>query len=158
VPGEPWRPSADDLALASLGAFPRDDLFGHANTDVHPAAVRFQHLELYLGWLQHNKGVSARTANRHLFALKAFWRYLIREGVTTTNPPADVFLLPEPTRVPKRLSIPEQERVLAQLAQNRTPTGRRGHALIGPALFAGLRCQELAWMLSVLIHDRRAAS
>lgn len=111
---------------------------------VHPAAVRFQHLETYLGWLQHKKGVSARTANRHLHSLRALWRYLLREGVTTTNPPADVFLLPESKRVVKRLSIPEIDRLLAALAANRTPTGWRDHALIATPLYAGLRCQELS--------------
>lgn len=111
---------------------------------IHPAAVRFQHLETWLGWLQHEKGVSARTANRHLHSLRSLWRYLLREGVTTTNPPADVFLLPESKRVVKRLSIPEIDRLLASLAENRTPTGWRDHALIATPLYAGLRCSELA--------------
>jgi integrase/recombinase XerD len=113
---------------------------------VHPAAVRFHHLETYLGWLQHKKGVSARTANRHLHSLRAFWRYLLREGVTATNPPADVFLVPEPQRVPSRLSIAEQEWVLAHLAQDRTLMGRRDLALIATPLLTGLRCQEISWL------------
>jgi site-specific recombinase XerD len=113
---------------------------------VHPAAVTFQQLEVYLGWLQQKKGVSARTANRHLHSLRALWRYLVREGITVTNPAADVFRFPESKRVVKRLSIPEIDRLLAALAENRTPTGWRDHALIATPLYAGLRCQELAWL------------
>jgi site-specific recombinase XerD len=33
-----------------------------------PEAITFEHIEVYLGAIQHERGVSARTANRHLHA------------------------------------------------------------------------------------------
>jgi hypothetical protein len=39
APGVAWRPDANDIALASLGAMPDPELFGHANSDVTPPVV-----------------------------------------------------------------------------------------------------------------------
>lgn len=49
--------------------------------------VRFQHIEFYLGDLRAERGSAVATANRHLHTLRAFWRYLVREGLATGNPP-----------------------------------------------------------------------
>ncbi len=106
--------------------------------------VTFRHLEFYLGWLQTERGTSARTANRHLGALRAFWRFLTREGLATTNPAADTFKLPEHRALPEYLSRAERTRVLRTLAAREDlarPAGlraRRHRAL------TGLRCGELA--------------
>jgi integrase/recombinase XerD len=109
-----------------------------------PDEVTFRHLEFYLGWLQAERGLKASSANRHLHALRTFWRWMVREGVTTINPAADCFLLPTEKRLPGYLTVPEQEKVLTTLAQDRTLLGRRDYALVATALLTGLRCSELA--------------
>lgn len=109
-----------------------------------PGDVTFRHLEFYLGWLQQERGVAARTANRHLHTLRAFWKWMVRERITTTNPAADVFLLPTRRTLPRYLTIPEQERLLALLAKDTSPLGRRDYALVATALLTGLRCSELS--------------
>lgn len=109
-----------------------------------PEHVTFRHVEFYLGWLQLERGLKASSANRHLHALRTFWRWMLREGLATTNPPADVFLLPTPKRLPTYLAIPEQERLLTGLARDPRPLGVRDYALVATALFTGLRCSELA--------------
>jgi integrase len=52
--------------------------------------------------------------------------------------------LREPKRLPKYLTIPDQERVLATLAVDRTLIGLRDYALIATGFFCGLRVAEFA--------------
>jgi len=111
---------------------------------VAPEQVTFRELEMYLAWLQHERHVKPRTANRHLHCLRSFWRYLVREGLATTNPAADVFMLKTARRLPKFLTIPEQERAIEVLSRDTTLRGQRDHALVATGLFCGLRVAELA--------------
>ena len=106
--------------------------------------VRFQHIEFYLGYLRAERGSAVATANRHLHTLRAFWRYLVREGLATGNPAADVFVLPKEYRLPKYLTIPQQEQLLAVLEALEGLMAQRDLALVTTGLFAGLRCGELA--------------
>ncbi len=108
-----------------------------------PKEVSFREIEVYLGWLQHRRGSSPRTANRHLSCLRTFWRYLIREGSTEQNPAAQCFNLKEQKKLPNYLSIEEQERILRVLSTDQSLIGKRDLALIATGLFAGLRCEEL---------------
>jgi site-specific recombinase XerD len=109
-----------------------------------PGAVDFRHVEFYLGWLQTARGLKPRSANRHLHTLRTFFRYLVREGLSPANPAAECFMLPERRTLPGYLTVPEQERVLVTLAEDRSPLGWRDFALVATALLTGLRCAELA--------------
>jgi integrase/recombinase XerC len=109
-----------------------------------PADVRFQHIEFYLGYVRLDRGCSIRTANRHLHTLRAFWRYLVREGLAAGNPAADVFVLPTEHRLPSYLTIPQQEQLLTVLEAATGLAAKRDLALITTGLFSGLRCNELA--------------
>jgi len=108
-----------------------------------PGDVTFRHIEFYLGLLQ-TRGLKASSANRHLHCLRSFWRWMLREGLATSNPAADVFLLPTHKTLPRYLTIPEQEQALAALARDPSPLGRRDYALVATALLTGLRCAELS--------------
>jgi site-specific recombinase XerD len=105
--------------------------------------VRFQHIDFYLGYLRLDRGNSIATANRHLHTLRAFWRYLVREGLAAGNPAADVFVLPKEHRLPRRLTIPQQEQLLTVLEAAPGLAAHRDLALITTGLFAGLRNSEL---------------
>jgi integrase/recombinase XerC len=109
-----------------------------------PNDVRFQHIEFYLGYLRLDRGSSIATANRHLHTLRAFWRYLVREGLATGNPAADVFVLPKEHRLPSYLTIPQQEQLLTVLEAGPGLAAKRDLALVTTGLFSGLRCNELA--------------
>jgi integrase/recombinase XerD len=109
-----------------------------------PDDVSFRHIEFYLGWLQEDRGIKPRSANRHLHALRTFWKWMVREEITTRNPAADVFMLPTSKSLPGYLTIPEQEQLLTTLAAKPTLTGQRDYALVATALFTGLRCSELS--------------
>jgi site-specific recombinase XerD len=108
-----------------------------------PDDVTFRHLEFFLGWLQTTRGARASTANRSLHALRTLWKYLSREGLATTNPAADTFMLPTEKTLPEYLSVAEQEKILAVLAVDRRPAGVRDYALVATGLLTGLRCSEL---------------
>ncbi len=108
-----------------------------------PEAVTFQLVEMYLARLT-TRGLKATSANRQLHAIRSFFKFLRRNGYASVNPADDVFSLPKPKRLPKCLSIPQQERLLAHLAESESLEGRRNHALVATALFCGLRVEELA--------------
>jgi site-specific recombinase XerD len=109
-----------------------------------PDDVSFRHLEFYLGWLQKERGVKATTANRHVHALRTFWKWMVREELAMRNPAADVFLLPTQKKLPRYLTIPEQEKLLAALAQDASLLGVRDYTLVATGLLTGLRCSELS--------------
>jgi integrase/recombinase XerD len=109
-----------------------------------PDDVSFRHLEFFLGWLQKERGLKATSANRHIHALRTFWRWMIREEITHRNPAAEVFLLATHKKLPNYLNIAEQEKTLATLATRTDLVGRRDYALVAAGLLTGLRCSELA--------------
>lgn len=108
-----------------------------------PREVDFRGIETFMGVLRA-RGAKETTVNRHVSTLRTFFRFLRREGIVAVNPGDDVYLLREPERLPDYLTVPEQERLFAVLAQRTDLTGRRDDALIATALLAGLRCGELA--------------
>jgi site-specific recombinase XerD len=68
----------------------------------------------------------------------------VREGLATGNPAADVFVLPKEHRLPKYLTIPQQEQLLTVLEALEGLAAQRDLALVTTGLFAGLRCGELS--------------
>ena len=108
-----------------------------------PRLVTFREIEVYVAWLQRERGVGPVTVNRHLNALRSFWTYLVREGLAMSNPGKSVFSLKTPARVPRYLSVEDQERVLAALSRNLSPLGLRAFAVVATGLFTGVRSAEL---------------
>jgi site-specific recombinase XerD len=108
-----------------------------------PSEMTFRHIEAFAAHLQRRRRLQPTTINRHVHCLRTFFTYLCREGAATHNPAAEVFSLKTPQRLPKYLSLAEQERVLAALARDTSLPGRRDHALVATALLAGLRCRKL---------------
>jgi site-specific recombinase XerD len=116
--------------------------FARAQDLLDPRAVTHREIEEYLGWLG-SRGRRPALLNQHLSALRAFYRYLEREGVVPHNPAALAVGPKRASRLPAYLTIPEQERMLATLAAAATPSGQRDYAMVATALFTGLRCAEL---------------
>src|SRR5207244_4297719 len=99
---------------------------------------------MYLVTLTQKRGLKATSANRQLYAIRSFFRFLRRNGYAVVNPADDVYSLPTPKRMPERLSIPEQERALAHLAESESLEGRRTYALVSTMDLTGLRVGETA--------------
>jgi site-specific recombinase XerD len=141
-------------------------------------------LDAYLGWLAANdhdwrapsrielrqylaelgEGRGKRTVAQRLAALRSFYRYTTRQGLTEGNPVAALATPRQPRRLPEVLTVAETERLI-QTAAGRAGSGEgaagrharsasfarleealtlRDVAIIETAYAAGLRVSELA--------------
>lgn len=91
-----------------------------------------------------DKGVVSRSVNRKLSTLKAYYRYLMKEGVVTANPVARAVSLKTPSVLPKFASV-EQMESLQELAgeTNDDFALRRDMLLIEILYCTGIRLSEL---------------
>jgi integrase/recombinase XerC len=96
------------------------------------------------GYLAHmqGQGLSRSTMARRLAALRAFARYLCREGVLAHNPLTGVANPRQEKRLPRFLYPPEVE-LLVQAPPAATPAGLRDRALLELLYSSGLRVSEL---------------
>lgn len=99
-------------------------------------------------------GLSARSAARHLSAIRGFCKFLVRERVLATDPAA---LLDRPRlgrRLPRGLTFDEVEALLA--APDTTKArGRRDQAMLHVMYAAGLRVSELCSLQLADVDTRR---
>jgi integrase/recombinase XerD len=104
-------------------------------------AIRTENLR---GWLTycHQQGITSRSNARRVSALRGFFKFLVGEGLLTTNP-TDQIDLPKPGRpLPKVLSESEVALLLAAPAGN-APLALRNHAMLHLLYASGLRVSEL---------------
>ena len=85
-------------------------------TATHPSVAVTEATPFHLrAWLLHEatRGISPKTRSAELFALRSFYRFLIAEGLSTTNP-ATAVTLPSPVlgRV-EFYSDPEADAIVA---------------------------------------------
>ncbi len=111
---------------------------------VRPDDVRPRHVDVFLAWLRQERGLKASSVNRHVHAVRSFYRWLVREDLATRNPAEGAVMLKAPRRLPKYLTVHEQERALAVLAKASSLVARRDYAMIATAILTGLRAHELA--------------
>lgn len=95
----------------------------------------------HLGALRR-QGKSDRTLRRHLSTLRAFARYLVREGAAGADFTADIAQSSAWKRLPKTLSDEEVDRLLAS-PDEKTLEGRRDGAMLELLYATGMRVSEL---------------
>jgi integrase/recombinase XerC len=95
----------------------------------------------YLSHLMAQGYVKASIA-RKLSAIRAFYRYLLREKVVSTNPLATTSSPKLDKRLPSFLT-PDEVKQLLEAADLSTPLGQRDRALIELLYASGLRVSEL---------------
>ena len=88
------------------------------------------------------EGLGARSATRHLSAVRGFTRFLVRERAIPNDPAALVERPKTARRLPKVLSLPEIERIL-DAPDTTTFRGLRDRAMLHVLYAAGLRVSEL---------------
>lgn len=88
------------------------------------------------------RGSSKASAARKLSALRAFGRYLRREGVLDGDPSALVGAPRREVRIPNHLAVGEIEKLL-DTPDGSTPLGRRDKAILELFYASGLRLSEL---------------
>jgi integrase/recombinase XerC len=90
-----------------------------------------------------NRGITARSVNRKLSALKSFYHYLVRENILESNPVKKVIL----PRVNKKLPVFVQEKNMDMLLDNINFgddfEGIRNRLIIEMLYFTGMRVNEL---------------
>ena len=87
-------------------------------------------------------GLSARSQARIISGLKAFFRYLLLEGIIE-NDPANLLESPRPGRkLPDTLSKEDIDTIIAQIDMS-LPEGERNRAIIETLYGCGLRVSEL---------------
>lgn len=95
------------------------------------------------GWVSamHRRGLSGKSIQRALSALRSFYRYLLREHVATRNPASGVTAPKSARRLPKTLTADQAARLV--MLDARDPLVWRDRALLELLYSSGLRLSEV---------------
>jgi len=99
-----------------------------------------QHVRLFAA-RQHSRGLGPRSIQRQLSAARSFFRYLIREGVLTSNPGVDIRAPKAAKRLPHTLDTDQMAQLLDGKADSELDV--RDQAILELLYSSGLRLQEL---------------
>ncbi len=100
------------------------------------------------------QGLTGRSIQRHLSALRSLFRFLIREGQASFNPAVDVPTPKNPRRLPDALDVDRMAQLLS--AQGADPLEVRDLTMFELLYSSGLRLAELV-SLDIDTIDRDAA-
>jgi integrase/recombinase XerC len=104
------------------------------------ADVDMQQVRAYAAW-RHRAGISGRSLQRTLSALRVLFRYLASEGQIRTNPVQHVRAPRAPRKLPLVLDVDQMDRLLA--IKTSDPLALRDRAIMELAYSSGLRLSEL---------------
>lgn len=108
---------------------------------IAPEKVKLLHLKDFVQWL-NERDVSPRTQARTISGIKSFYKYLLIEGVITSDPTA---LLESPRigrKLPDILSMEEIDTLIEGIDLNKAE-GQRNKAMLETLYSCGLRVSEL---------------
>jgi integrase/recombinase XerC len=110
-------------------------------SDLSPGDLDHLGARAFLGDLAR-RGNSKASAARKLSAIRAFGRYLRREGVLEGDPAALVGTPKREQRIPAHLAVDEMSKLL-DMPDTQDPLGRRDKAILELFYASGLRLSEL---------------
>jgi len=124
--------------------------FAQARVGKPPSQLAFEQIDApliaaFLDEMEHRRGITARSRNLRLTAIRSFFRYAAFEAPAHSEQIQRVLAMPSQrfTRAQVGfLTRPEVEALLAAPDQH-TWSGRRDHALLLVAVHSGLRLSEL---------------
>ncbi|RFA38263.1 tyrosine recombinase XerC [Alkalilimnicola ehrlichii] len=111
-----------------------------------------QHIRRFIAE-RHRGGLSGRSIQRLLAAIRSFYRYLLREGQATFDPAADIRPPKSPRRLPKALDVDETGGLLQ--AADDDPLTVRDRAIAELIYSSGLRLAEL---VAINVNDVAAGT
>jgi integrase/recombinase XerC len=106
-----------------------------------PLAIDVKKIRAYLGWL-NRQSLSPGTVARRLASLRAFFKYLRRRGMVSTDPALGLRNPKQPSRLPRHLSVGEVVRLLESIPGTGEAT-IRDRAMFETLYGGGLRVGEL---------------
>ena len=109
--------------------------------DVKPAQLDLAAVRAFMAEL-HRQGHARTSVSRKLSALRAFGRFLRREGIIETDPASLAASPKVEHKVPAYLSVDEMTRLL-EMPDANEPLGRRDRAILELFYASGLRLSEL---------------
>jgi len=126
--------------IAKLAAFLEKEKvpFDRAGED---ALIKFIHR-------QSREGLSARSLARLISSVKALYRFLALEGLVRKNPAGNLTSPKSWLALPKFLTVPEVEQLLAQ-PDEKKPRGVRDKAMLEVLYSSGLRVSEIVGLKCV---------
>ncbi|MDQ0339157.1 integrase/recombinase XerD [Caldalkalibacillus uzonensis] len=106
-----------------------------------PGDVKREHILSFLLELR-KEGKADATINRHLSAIRTFFRFLIHDEKCAYDPSAHIETPKMEKKLPQVLSVSEVERLL-QAPSSSTPFGQRDQAMLEVLYATGIRVSEL---------------
>jgi integrase/recombinase XerC len=114
---------------------------GRRVSELDPSHLDHLGARAWLGDL-HKRGNTKSSAARKLSAVRAFGRYLRREGILDGDPAALVGTPKREQRIPNHLAVAEMATLL-EMPDTSQPLGRRDKAILELFYASGLRLSEL---------------
>ena len=108
---------------------------------IDPKGIDRLKIRAYLAELQ-SRDISKKSAARKLSTIRAYFNFLLSEGIVENNPADDVSHPKVPRKLPDFLSIDETKRLLDAPPDN-TPIGIRDRAILESLYSSGMRVAEL---------------
>ena len=109
-------------------------------------SINTGHVVSFMAWLREGDDehppLAASSAARTVVAVRGFHKFALSEGLTTTDPAADVKPPTPPRRLPKALSIPQVEALLRASGEGGTARQLRDGALLEFLYGTGARISE----------------
>ena len=150
--GDPWAARFEShllqergLSARTAGSYRRDlaDLARYRADRGLPGwdALDDEHVRGFAAW-RHRNGASGPSIQRALSAVRAFYRFLIREGAARRNPAVGVAAPKSPRRLPQTLD-PDQVAGLVEAPTGSDPLAVRDRAILELFYSSGLRLAEL---------------
>lgn len=112
-----------------------------AERSVDPLEATREDVTGFMERLQEQQ-MAPSTVERKIAAVKSFYAFLVREGLTDNHPTVDVALPKVPARLPEVISIDAAEQLLSQPFPP-GPVGLRDRAVLEVLYGCGLRVSEL---------------
>jgi len=140
----------DGLAANTLAAYRRDlTLYAEWLAKAQGRTItETSEADLLAYAVARHAGSKASSANRRLTVFKRFFRWALREHLTTADPTLKMSAAKAPLRVPKTLSEAQVEALLAA-PDVATPLGLRDRTMLELMYASGLRVSELVTLKSV---------
>lgn len=134
------------LSENSIEAYLRDveklyRFFEYKKEDVLPAAVKLEHLQEFLKWI-NELGVSAKTQARIISGIRAFYKYLLLEDLLSQDPTALIEGPKTGRQLPDTLDEEEIDKLILAIDLSK-PEGQRNKAMLETLYSSGLRVSEL---------------